>query len=170
MMFLPSILSLWWIESFPFEVLSYRIEYSEMRTHDICLAVWILEVTIGVSYWFTRYMLWHSTRGFPRWYWGNLCIGVDARFSQVETSGSLYSSLCGLSIMNMNMLWCYSRMNSRIDRTEKIALHHFSTNGKNSFELVSYHTNNSYHLFSANRNLGVILYCTLRDNHMIQLC
>ena len=33
--------------------------------------------------------------------------------------GSLYSSLCGLSIMNMNLLWCYSSTNSRIDRTEK---------------------------------------------------
>ena len=128
MMFLPSILLLWWIESLPFEVLSCRIEYSEMRTHDICLAVWILEVTIGVSYWFTWYMLWHSTRGFPRWYWGNLCIGVDARFSPTETLGSLYSSLCGLSIMNMNMLWCYSSMNSGIDQTETIALCYFSMN------------------------------------------
>ena len=99
-----------------------------MRTYHICLAVWILEVKIGVSYWFTWYMLWHSTRGFPRWYWGNLCIGVDARFSPTETLGSLYSSLCGLSIMNMNMLWCYSSTNSRIDRTEKIALCYFSTN------------------------------------------
>ena len=125
MMFLPSILLLWWIESLPFEVLSCRIEYSEMRTHGICLAVWILEVTIGVSYWFTWHMLWHSTRGFPRWYWGNLCIGVDARFfifSPTETLGSLYSSLCGLSIMNMNLLWCYSSTNSWIDWTERIAL------------------------------------------------
>ena len=130
MMFLPSILLLWWFESLPFEVLSCRIEYSEMRTHDICLAVWVLEVTIGVSYQFTWYMLWHSTRGFPRWYWGNLCIGVDARFYPVETSGSLYSSLCGLSIMNMNMLWCYSSTNSRIDRMEKIALRYFSTNSR----------------------------------------
>ena len=127
-MFLPSILLLWWIESLPFEVLSCQIGYSEMRTHDICLAVWILEVTIGVSYWFTWYMLWHSTRGFPWWYWGNLCIGVDARFSPTETSGSLYSSLCGLSIMNMNMLWCYSSTDSWIDRTETIALCYFSTN------------------------------------------
>ena len=42
--------------------------------------------------------------------------------------------------------------------------------GKNSFEVVSYPANNFYLLFSANRNSGVILYCTLRDNHMIQLC
>ena len=83
---------------------------------------------IGVSYWFTWYMLWHSTRGVPWWYWGNLCIGVDARFSVVETSGSLCSSLCGLSIMNMNLLWCYSSTNSMIDRMEKMALRYFSTN------------------------------------------
>ena len=81
-----------------------------------------------VSYWFNWYVLWHSTRGFPRWYWGNLWIGVDARFSPTETLGSLYSYLCGLSIMNMNLLWCYSSTNSRIDRTEKIALCYFSTN------------------------------------------
>ena len=128
MMFLPSILLLWWTKSLPFEVLSCRIEYLEMRTHDICLAVWILEVTIRVSYWFTWYMLWRSTRGFPRWYWGNLCIGVDACFTPTETSWSLYSSLCGLSIINMNMLWCYSSTNSRIDQIETIALCYFSTN------------------------------------------
>ena len=128
MMFLPSILLLWWIEYLPFEVLSCRIEYSEMRTHDVCLAIWILEVTNGVSYWFTWYVLWHSTRGFLRLYWVNLCIGVDACFSSTETLGSLYSSLCGLSIMNMNWLWCYSSTNSRIDRTETIALCYFSTN------------------------------------------
>ena len=74
-----------------------------------------------VSYWFTWYMLWHSTRGFPLWYWGNLCIGVDARFSLTKTLGSLYSSLCGLSIMNMNLLWCYFSTNSWLDRSERIA-------------------------------------------------
>ena len=47
-------------------------------------------------------------------------------FSPTETLGSLYSLLCGLSIMNMNFLWCYSSMNSRIDRTEKVALCYFS--------------------------------------------
>ena len=44
------------------------------------------------------------------------------------------------------------------------------SNRKNSFELVSYPTNNIYLLLSAYRNSGVILYYTLRDNHMIQLC
>ena len=47
--------------------------------------------------------------------------------SLVEILGHSCSTLCGLSIMNMNMLWCYSSMNSRIDRTEKIALCYFST-------------------------------------------
>ena len=44
----------------------------------------------GVSYWFTWCMFWHSTHRFPRWHWGNLCVGVDARFrldSLVDTSG-----------------------------------------------------------------------------------
>ena len=49
-------------------------------------------------------------------------------FSPTKTLGSLYSSLCGLSIMNMNLLWCYSSTNSRIDRMETIALCYFSTN------------------------------------------
>ena len=44
---------------------------------------------------------------------------VDARFSPTENLGSLYNSLCGLSIMNMDLLWCYSSTNSRIDRTKK---------------------------------------------------
>ena len=48
--------------------------------------------------------------------------------SSVEILGHSCSSLCGLSIMNMNMLWCYSSMNSMIDRTGKIALHYFSMN------------------------------------------
>ena len=82
----------------------------------------------GISYWFTWCMLWHSTCGFPRWHWDNLCIGVNARFiifSPIETLGSPCSSLCGLSIMNMNLLWCYVSTNSRIDRTERIALRWF---------------------------------------------
>ena len=101
--------------------------FMDLRALYVCLAM-NTRGDNGVSYWFTWYMLWHSTRGFPRWYWGNLCIGVDAGFSPTETLGSLYSSLCGLSIMNMNLLWCYFSMNSRIDRIEKIALRYFSTN------------------------------------------
>ena len=49
-------------------------------------------------------------------------------FSPAETLGSLCSSLCGLSIMNMILLWCYSSTNSRIDRTQTIALCYFSMN------------------------------------------
>ena len=37
--------------------------------------------------------------------------------------GALFEVLCvGLSIMNMNLLWYYFSTNSRIDRTERIAL------------------------------------------------
>ena len=54
-----------------------------------------------VSYWFTWYVLWHSTHEFSRWYWGNLCIGLDACFSPMETIA--LCSLCGLSIMNLKL-------------------------------------------------------------------
>ena len=85
----------------------------------------------GVSYWFTWYMFWHSTRGFLRWHWGNLFIRVDARsclrFSG-RNLGALFEVLCvGLSIMNM-LLWCYFSTDSMIDRTKRIALCYFSTN------------------------------------------
>ena len=57
---------------------------------------------------------------------GNLCIGVDACsclcFSG-RNLGALFEVLCvELSIMNMNLLWCYFSMNSRIDQTERIAV------------------------------------------------
>ena len=43
--------------------------------------------------------------------------------------GALFEVLSvGLSIMNMNLLWCYFSMNSRIDQTERIALCYFSMN------------------------------------------
>ena len=72
----------------------------------------------GVSYWFTWYMFWHSTRGFPRWHWGNLCIGVDARsclcFSG-RNLGALFEVLCvGFSIMNLKLFDAYHIINSRI--------------------------------------------------------
>jgi len=86
----------------------------------------------GVSYWFTWYVFRYSTRGFLRSHWGNLCIGVDARsclcFSG-RNLGALFEVLCvGLSIMNMNLLWCYFSTNSRIDQTERTALCYLSTN------------------------------------------
>jgi len=86
----------------------------------------------GVSYWFTSYMFWQSTRGFPRWHWVNLCIGVDARSCLCffgRNLGAIFEVLCvGSSIMNMNFLWCYFSTNSRIDQTKRIALCYFSTN------------------------------------------
>ena len=72
----------------------------------------------GVSYWFTWCMFWHSTCGFPRWHWGNLCIGVDAR-SCLYFSGrkleALFVVLCvGLHIMNLKLFDAYRIINSRI--------------------------------------------------------
>ena len=43
--------------------------------------------------------------------------------------GALFEVLyIGLNIINLNLLWCYFSMNSRIDQTERIALCYFSTN------------------------------------------
>ena len=43
--------------------------------------------------------------------------------------GALFEVICvGLSIMNMNLVWCYFSTNSRIDQTERISLGYFSTN------------------------------------------
>ena len=103
--------------SFPFDILFYRIEYFygfERAWYMYCK--WILVVTMGVLFWFTWYMFWHSTRGFPRWHWGNLRVGVDARswlcFSD-RNLGALFEVLCVvLSFMNLNLLWCYSSTNS----------------------------------------------------------
>ena len=128
---------------FPLSILLWWIEFS---LWDFILSDWILlwiwehlmyflHMNTGgdnwVSYWFTWYMFWHSTCGFPRWHWGNICIGVDARsclcFSGINL-GALFEVLCvGLSIMNL-LVWCYFSTNSRIDRTERIALCYFSTN------------------------------------------
>ena len=64
----------------------------------------------GVSYWFTWYMFWHSTRGFPRWHWGNLCIGVDARsclcFSDRNVGALFEVLLCWLD--ESEIVWCIS--------------------------------------------------------------
>ena len=72
----------------------------------------------GVLYWFTWCMFWHSTRGFPRWHWGNLCIGVDARFRRTFSGrnlGALFEVLCvGLNIMNLKLFDAYRIINSRI--------------------------------------------------------
>ena len=63
---------------------------------------------------------------------GYLCIGVDACFRPCffgRNLGALFEVLCvGLTIMNLNLLWCYFSMNSWLDRSERIASCYFSTN------------------------------------------
>ena len=106
---------LWWIEFFSLRFRCYRIEYFYGFEN-------------------TWYMFWHSTRGFSRWHWGSLCIGVDARsclcFSG-RNLGALFEVLCvGLNIMNLNLLWCYFSTNSWLDRSERISSCYFSTNSR----------------------------------------
>ena len=65
----------------------------------------------GVLFWFTWYMLWHSTCGFPWWYWGNLCIGVDARFYYLFSDrnfGAVFDVLCVGWIDESEIVWCIS--------------------------------------------------------------
>ena len=63
-------------------------------------------------------MSWHSTCGFSKWHWGNLCIGVDACFHPCFSSrnlGALFEVLCvGLSIINLKLFDAYRIINSRI--------------------------------------------------------
>ena len=54
--------------SFPFEVTLSDWVFKDLRTLDVCLA-WDTHGDNGVLYWFTWYLFWHSTRGFPRWHW-----------------------------------------------------------------------------------------------------
>ena len=94
--------------SFAFEISFYRIEYFygfESTWYMSCI-------------WFTWYVFWHSTRGFPRWHWVNLCIGVDACshlcFSG-RNLGELFEFLSvGLSIMNLRLFDAYLIINSQI--------------------------------------------------------
>ena len=104
-----------WI--FPFEISLCWIEYW-IWEH----LIYVLHVDTrgdnGVFYWFTWYMFWYSTCGFPRWHWGNLCIGVDTRscptFSD-RNLGVIFEVLCvGLSIMNLKLFDAYRIMNSWI--------------------------------------------------------
>ena len=45
--------------------------------------------------------------------------------------GALLEVLCvGLSIMNLNLLWCYFSTNSWLDRSERLASCYFSTNSR----------------------------------------
>ena len=104
--------------------------FMDLRALDVCLAMNTRGAN-GVSYWFTWYIFWHSSRGLPRWNWGNLCIGVDA-CSRLCFSGwnlgAIFEVLSvGLSIMNLNLFWCYFSMNSWVDRSERITWCYFST-------------------------------------------
>ena len=107
--------------------------FMDLKTLDVCLAM-NTRGDNGVSYWFTWYMFWHPTRGFPRWHWGNLCIGVDARsclcFSGRNLGGTFEVLCVRLSITNLNLLWCYFSTNSWLDRSERISLCYFSTNSR----------------------------------------
>ena len=89
----------------------------DLRTLDVCLA-WDTRGDNGVFYWFTWCIFWHSTRGFPRWHWGNLCIGVDARFRprfSGRNLGALFEVLCvGLNIMNLTLFDAYHIIDPRI--------------------------------------------------------
>ena len=113
--------------SFPFEI-SYLSDWILLWIweHLMYVLQMYTRVDNGVLFWFTWYMFWHSTCGFPRWHWGNLSIGVDARSCHCFSGrnlGALFEGLCvGLSIMNMNLLWCYFSTNSWIYQSERIAL------------------------------------------------
>ena len=91
--------------------------FMDLRKLYVCLAMNTCGDN-GVSYWFTCYVFWHSIRGFLRWHWGNLCIGVDAcscLFFSGRDLGALFEVLCvGLSIMNLKLFDAYRIINSRL--------------------------------------------------------
>ncbi len=109
---------LWWIEFYlwGFTIIGLNT-FMDLRTLDVCLA-WDTRGDNGVFYWFTWCMFWHSTRGFPRWHWGNLCIGVDAHFRPCFSGrnlGALFEVLCvGLNIMNLKLFDAYRIIDPRI--------------------------------------------------------
>ena len=110
-------------------VLSDLMFRSENTWHMSC--IWKLVVTMG--YYFDSLDISYGTeltdsRGDFGVIYAQGLMHVFIIFTPIETLGSPCSSLCGLSIMNMNLLWCYSSTNSRIDRTETIALCYFSMN------------------------------------------
>ena len=98
--------------SFPFEI-SLLSDWILLwiRGHLIYVLHMNTCVDNGVLFWFTWYVFWHSTRGFPRWHWGNLCIGVDARFRPCFSGrnlGAVFEFLyVGLSI-GFEDTWCMS--------------------------------------------------------------
>ena len=116
MVFSPIYILMNWVFPLRFRFIGLNT-FMDLRALDVCLAM-NTRGDNGASYWFTWYMFWHSTRGFPRWHWGNLCIGVDARsrlcFSG-RNIGALFEVLCvGLSIMNLKLFDTYRIINSRV--------------------------------------------------------
>ena len=117
MVFLPLyLLLLNWVLPLRFTIIRLNT-IMDLRTLDVCLA-WDTHGDNGVFYWFTWCTFWHSTRGSPRWHWGNLCIGVDARFRpcfSCRNLGALFEVLCvGLNIMNLKLFDAYHIINSQI--------------------------------------------------------
>ena len=109
---------LWWIEFYLWGFTIIRLNtFMDLRTLDACLA-WDTHGDNGVFYWFTWCMFWHSTHGFPRWHWGNLCIGVDARFRPCfcgRNLGALFEVLyVGLNIMILKLFDAYRIIDPRI--------------------------------------------------------
>ena len=116
MVFSPLYLVVNWVFPLRFHFIGLNT-FMDLRTLDVCLAM-NTRGDNGVSYWFTWYVFWHSTCGFSRWHWGNLCIGVDACsrlcFSG-RNFGALFEVLCvGLSIMNLKWFDAYRIINSWI--------------------------------------------------------
>ena len=89
MVFLP-LSTLWWIESFPLGFCYVRLNLWRWE-HSVYVLWWYICGDNGMFYWFTWCMFWYSTRGFPRWHWGNLCIGVDARFCPTFSNKNFWS-------------------------------------------------------------------------------
>ena len=100
--------------SFPFDILFYPIEYSYGFESTWYISwIWISMVTMGyyihsleIHLRFTWDSFWHSTRGFPRWHWGNPCIGVDAR-SCLCFSGRNIGALLRFFVLDW-VLWIWT--------------------------------------------------------------
>ena len=104
--------------SFSFEISFYRIEYFYGFESTWCMS------SYEYPWWQWGIILIHLicvlalNSRIPRWHWGNLCIGVDARsclcFSG-RNLGALLEVLCvGLSIMSLKLFDAYRIINSWI--------------------------------------------------------
>ena len=108
--------TLWWIESFPLRFCYVRLNLW-MSEHLIYVFHMNTRGDNGVLYWFTWYMFWYSLCGLS-WHWGNLCIGVDARFRPCFSGrnlGALFEVLyVGLNIMNLKLFDAYRIIDPQI--------------------------------------------------------